>query len=176
MGSLHMLPAMQVLGGPQQTLPHRFSPGGQQSSSLAAHMLLFGHVTTHTHLFLSLHILAGVPQGLGSVGQQLSMVSGMHLSPHFFSLVQQSPLGMQVLSLLQRRWPVQHMGFTTQVSPHLVSLVQQSPLGMQVLLLLQRRWPMQHMVFTTQVLSAHLVSLLQQSPLGMQLLVLLQRR
>jgi hypothetical protein len=158
-----------ILGDAQQVVPHRVAPESQQPSAVAAHLLLPGQVTTQTHLLLVLHIFVSLPQGSVSVGQQLSAAFEMHLSPHFFSLLQQSPFGTQVLLLAQRRMPEQHMVLGMQLlSAHLVSLPQQSPLGMQVLLLAQRRMPEQHMVLGMHVLLAHLVSLLQHSPLGMQ--------
>jgi hypothetical protein len=157
-----------ILGGPQQTLPHRDSLPSQQPSALAAHLPPLGQVKTQTHLLLLLHSLVLPPQGSGSVGQQLSAALEMHLFPQAFSFVQQSPLGMQVLVLVQRRWPEQHMVLGMQLlSAHLVSLLQHSPLGMQVFVLAQRCVPGQHMVLGMQVLSAHLVSLLQHWPLGM---------
>jgi hypothetical protein len=158
-----------ILGGPQQVLPQRDSLPSQQPAALAAHLPPLGQVKTQTHLLLALHILVSPPQGSGSLGQQVSAELEMHLFPQAFSFEQQSPLGMQVLVLVQRRWPEQHMVLGMQLlSAHLVSLLQHSPLGTQLLVLAQRCVPEQHMVLGMQLLSAHFVSLLQHWPLGMQ--------
>ena len=120
----------QVFGETQQVVPHSEPVSQQPLASLAHLLVLLGQVKMHTHLSLLVHILVSVPHGLGSVGQQLLVVSGMHLSPQAFSSEQQ-PDEMQA-PLLQRRWPAQQVVLGTQLlSAHLVSSLQQVPAGRQ---------------------------------------------